>query len=157
MKARDVMIPVSDCAQVSEDHSLQSAMIMLSAYRQRFRNSDFPPRFVLVHDADYRIIGVLRHVEILKALSKAAGPGVMSMERLIEATPRVPAKDAMIRYSESERISADASVEDAIERMLSGSFRHLLVLDESGATIGIVRLSEIFARVRKDIGKAVQD
>ncbi len=35
MNAKDVMIPISDCAQVAEDHSLQAAMIMLSAYRQR--------------------------------------------------------------------------------------------------------------------------
>jgi signal-transduction protein with cAMP-binding, CBS, and nucleotidyltransferase domain len=40
--------------------------------------------------------------------------------------------------------------------MLQGSFRHMLVV-EAGTTIGILRLSEIFARVRKELGHAAQD
>lgn len=156
MNAKDVMIPISDCAQVAEDHSLQAAMIMLSAYRQRLSKTSFPPRFVLVHDADYKIVGVLRHLEILKALAKASGATGISFPKMIVAATRVAAKEAMTPYSEAEHIDADASVEEAVEKMLAGSFRHLIV-EEGSEQIGIVRLSEIFANVRKDIGKAAQD
>ena len=156
MKAKDLMIPLSECAQVAEDRTLQDAMILLSAFRKRYSRSDYPPRFVLVADDRYRIVGVLRHLEILCALGKAAGPGGPSLAKMIAGAPRVAARDAMTRYSEAEQISADAPIEEAIERMLQGAFRHMLVV-EAGATIGILRLSEIFARARKELGSAAQD
>jgi CBS domain-containing protein len=156
MKAKDLMIPLSECAQVAEDRSLQEAMIMLSAFRQRYSGSDFPPRFVLVRDDRYRIVGVLRHLEILRALGQTAVPGGPSFAKMIAAAPRIAARDAMTHYSEAEHIQADAPLEEAIERMLQGAFRHMLVV-EAGTTIGVLRLSEIFARVRKELGHAAQD
>jgi CBS domain-containing protein len=156
MKAKDLMIPLSECAQVAEDRSLQDSMILLSAFRQRYSRSDYPPRFVLVADNRYRIVGVLRHLEILRALGKAAGPGGPSLSKMVAAAPRVAARDAMTRYSEAEQIRADAPIEEAIERMLHGAFRHMLVV-EAGTTIGILRLSEIFARARKELAHAAQD
>lgn len=156
MKAKDLMISLADCAQVAEDRSLQEAMTMLGAFRQRYSRSDYSPRFVLVRDDRYHIVGVLRHLEILRGLGQAAGPGQTSLAKMIAAAPRVAARDAMTRYSEVERIRADAPIEEAIERMLQGAFRHMLVV-EAGTTIGILRLSEIFARVHKDLGHAAQD
>ncbi len=156
MNAKDVMIPISDCAQVAEDHSLQAAMIMLSAYRQRLSKTSYPPRFVLVHDENYKVVGVLRHLEILKALAKASGASGISFPKMIGVAVRVAAKDAMTSYSEAEHIDADASAEEAVEKMLAGSFRHLIV-EEGGEQVGIIRLSEIFAQIRKDIGRAAQD
>jgi CBS domain-containing protein len=156
MKAKDLMISLSECAQVAEDRSLQEAMIMLSAFRKRYSRSDYAPRFVLVRNDQYHIVGVLRHLEILRGLGKAAGPGGPSLAKMVAAAPRVAARDAMTRYSEAERISADAPIEEAVERMLQGAFRHMLVV-EGSTTVGILRLSEIFARVRRELGYAAQD
>jgi len=155
MKAKDLMIPLSDCAQVAGDRSLQDAMIMLNAFRQRLTNSTYAPRFVLVRDKRYRIVGVLRHLEILRGLGQAAGPGP-SLSKMIAVAPWVTAETAMTRYSEAEQIDADAPVEAAIERMLAGAFRHMLVV-EDGNMIGILRLSEIFARVSRNLGRGSQD
>jgi CBS domain-containing protein len=156
MKAKDLMISLSECAQVAEDRSLQEAMIMLSAFRKRYSRSDYAPRFVLVRNDQYHIVGVLRHLEILRGLGKAAGPGGPSLAKMVAAAPRVAARDAMTRYSEAEQISADAPIEEAVERMLQGAFRHMLVV-EGSTTVGILRLSEIFARVRRELGYAAQD
>jgi len=150
MKVKDLMIPLSECAQVAEDRSLQEAITMLSAFRQRYSGSDYAPRFVLVRDEHYRIVGVLRHLEILRALGKAAGPGEPSFVKMKTAASSVAARDAMVRYSDAEQIRADAPIEEAVERMLQGAFRHMLVREE-GKTIGILRLSEIFAMVRKEL------
>jgi len=155
MKAKDLMIPLSECAQVAEDRSLQEAMIMLNAFRQRYANSAYAPRFVLVRDTAYRIVGVLRHLEILRGLGAAAAPGP-SLAKLIAAAPRVAAEKAMTRYSAAEQVRADAPIEEAIERMLAGAFRHMLVV-EAGNTIGILRLSEVFARVSKNLGRGSPD
>jgi CBS domain-containing protein len=156
MKVKDLMIPLSECAQLAEDRSLQDAMVLLSAVRRRYSRSDFSPRFVLVRDDRYRIVGVLRHLEILRGLGQAAGPGGPTLAAMIAAAPRVAARDAMVRYSDAERVSADAPIEDAIERMLQGAFRHMLVVAE-GVTLGVLRLSEIFARVRKEVVPTAQD
>lgn len=156
MKAKDLMIPLSECAQVAEDRSLQEAITMLSAFRRRYARSDYTPRFVLVRDERYRIVGVLRHLEILRALGKAAGPGGPSLAKMIAAATRVAARDAMARYSDAEQVRADAPIEEAVKRMLEGAFRHMLVVEE-GTTIGVLRLSEIFARVRRELAPAAQD
>jgi CBS domain-containing protein len=156
MKAMDLMISLSECAQVAEDRSLQEAMIMLSAFRKRYSRSDYAPRFVLVRDDQYHIVGVLRHLEILRGLGKVAGMGGPSLAKMVAAAPRVAARDAMTRYSEAEQISADAPIEEAVERMLQGAFRHMLVV-EGSTTVGILRLSEIFARVRRELEYAAQD
>jgi CBS domain-containing protein len=149
------MIPLSECAQVAEDRSLQEAMIMLNAFRQRYAHSAYAPRFVLVRDNRYRIVGVLRHLEILRGLGQAAG-SLPSLAKMMAAAPQVAAEAAMTRYSEAEQISAGAPIEEAIERMLAGAFRHMLVV-EDGNTIGILRLSEIFARVSRNLGRGSQD
>lgn len=44
MNAKDVMIQISECAQISKEHSLKAAIIMLSAVRRRLRNTEFRPR-----------------------------------------------------------------------------------------------------------------
>jgi CBS domain-containing protein len=157
MRAKDLMIPLSECAQVAEDRSLQDAMIMLSAFRRRYSRPDYSPRFVLVRDDRHRIVGVLRHLEILRGLGKAAGPdGPPSLARMIAAAPHVAAREAMTRYTEAGRIRADAPIEDAIELMLQGALRHMLVVDGE-ITIGILRLADILARVNRDLRHAAQD
>lgn len=156
MNTRDVMIQISDCAQISREHSLQAAIIMLSAVRRRLRDMEFRPRFVLVHDDHYQIIGVLREVEILSALAKGAKTVPVTLPQMIAMASRITAGDAMIPYGKAGSIDAEAPVEEAIEKMLGGPFRHLLVTD-GDTTVGIIRLSEIFAIVTKNVFRTVQD
>jgi CBS-domain-containing membrane protein len=129
---------------------------MLSAFRRRYSRSDYAPRFVLVRDEQYQIVGVLRHLEILRGLGLAAGGGPPSLAKMIAAAPRVAARDSMRRYGRDEQIEAEAPIEEAVARMLQGALRHMLVV-EAGATIGILRLSEIFARIHKELSHGGQD
>lgn len=156
MNTRDVMIQISDCAQISKEHSLQAAIIMLSAVRRRLRDTEFRPRFVLVHDDHYQIVGVIRESEILSALAKGAKKTPVTLTEMIATAPRISAGNAMVPYGQAGSIEAEAPVEEAIEKMLNGPFRHLLVQD-GGTTVGIIRLSEIFAMVTKNVFRAVQD
>ncbi len=146
MKVRDVMIQISDCALVSSEHSLQAAMIMLSAVRRRFRDAEFRPRFVLVHNGQYDVVGVLREGEIVRALAKRAAGEYISLAELSAAASRISAGQAMIPYSPEATVAADAPVREAVAKMMDGTMRHLLV-KEGGTTVGILRLSEIFAMV----------
>lgn len=156
MQIKEIMIPLSECAQVSGEQSLQAAFIMLSAVRQRLRDSEFRPRFVLVHDKNYRIIGVLRSVDMVRALAKGAGKDAMSLSGLIAMAPKIFARDIMIPYSDAACVDIDDPVEAAIGKMLEGPLQHLLVKDNDTA-VGVIRLAEIFARIDRKSLMAVQE
>jgi hypothetical protein len=178
MKARDLMIPASDCARVAEDRVIYDAVVMLEAWRQRSQ-SEYRPRVVLVYDKDFRIIGNLRQVDVLRALASgritAAGAGPTEaglamaaaaasfeertavwgevLTHLYEAAHRVRVKDAMYHYHEAEYIDENASMEEALSRLLSGPYLNLVVTAAT-ATIGIVRLSDVFDTVCREIKRS---
>jgi CBS-domain-containing membrane protein len=154
MITRDVMIQLSDCAQISKEHSLQAAVIMLSAVRRRFNSAEFRPRFVLVYDEGHQIVGALREPEILKALAVKSEKS--SLPAMIAMASRVTAGEAMVAYGEAQSVAANAPVEDAIDKLVSGNYHHLLVKD-GGATVGIVRLSEIFSHITRNAFRTTQD
>jgi predicted transcriptional regulator len=178
MKVRDLMIPVSDCAHVAEDRTIYDAVIMLEAWRQRSQ-SEYRPRLVLVYDKDFRIIGSLRQVDVLQALAsgriatagtgltEAGPPGVggsasfeegtavwgVVLTHLYEAAHRVRVKDAMYHYHEAEYIEENTSMEEALSRLLSGLYLNLVVTS-GNTTVGIVRLSDVFDTVCKEIKRS---
>jgi hypothetical protein len=178
MKARDLMIPASDCARVAEDRTIYDAVVMLEAWRQRSQ-SEYRPRLVLVYDKDFRIIGSVGHVDMLRALaagriapsaappsgsgspeaaesSSFAGQTAVWSEiltHLYEAAHRVRVKDAMVHYQGAQFIDEDAPMEEVLSRLLSGPYANL-VLMSGNTTIGIVRLSDVFSKVCKEIRRS---
>ena len=156
MNTKDIMIKLSDCAQVSKEQSLQAAVIMLAAVRRRCQDMEFRPRFVLVHNEHYQVVGVIRDIDIVRALAKTAGTEAMTLPHLIGLTSRIPAGEAMVPYGAEQCVDVDDSLEKAIEKMVSGTLRHLLVKD-GDTTVGIVRLTEIFALISRKSGIAVRE
>jgi hypothetical protein len=178
MKARDLMMPASDCARVAEDRTIYDAVVMLEAWRQRAQ-SEYRPRLVLVYDKDFRIIGSVGHVDMLRALAagridssgadltpsgspEATPPPSLAgqtavwgevLTHLYMAAHRVRVKDAMHHYQEAEYIDENAPMEEALSRLLSGPYVNL-VLMSGNATIGILRLSDVFSRVCKEIKRS---
>ncbi len=172
MRARDLMIQASDCARVAEDRTIYDAVVMLEAWRER-SHSEYRPRVVLVYDKDFRIIGSLRQVDMLRALasgrvstsggSAASAASASSEEQtggwgevlthLREASHRVRVKDAMYHYHEAEYIDESIPMEEALSRLLSGPYLNLVVMS-GNATVGIVRLSDVFNTVCKEIKRS---
>ena len=172
MKARDLMIQASDCARVAEDRTIYDAVVMLEAWRQRSQ-SEYRPRVVLVYDKDFRIIGNLRHVDMLQALasgrvstsggSAASATPASSEEQtggwgevlthLCEASHSIRVKDAMYHYHETEYIEENTPMEEVLDILLSGPYLNLVVRS-GNATVGIVRLSDVFNTVCKEIKRS---
>jgi Mg2+/Co2+ transporter CorB len=172
------MIPASDCARVAEDRTIHDAVIMLEAWRQRSQSA-YRPRVVLVHDKDYRIIGSLRHVDMLRALAsgrivpagtylsaavarEATTPSSFSeqaalwsevLAHLQEAAQRIRVRDAMYHYQGAEYIDENASMEEVLSRLLSGPYLNLVVTS-AGTTLGVVRLSDLFDTVCTEIKRS---
>ncbi|HET7367054.1 MAG TPA: CBS domain-containing protein [Gaiella sp.] len=81
---------------------------------------------------DYgRLIGILTERDMLKAMAA-----------------RVHTSDARVREwmtADPLTATAEMDVEDAAQVMLQHNFRHLPILDESGAVVGLVSLRRVVA------------
>jgi hypothetical protein len=178
MNARDLMIPASECARVTEDRTIYDAVVMLEAWRQRSQ-SEYRPRVVLVYDNDFRIIGSLRHIDLLRALASgrivpagtqggaavstpAAPPASLAeqtkvwaevLTHLHAAAHRVRVKEAMYHYQRQEYIDEHAPLEEVLSRLLSGPYLNLVVISAT-TTVGIVRLSDVFNLVCREIQRS---
>jgi predicted transcriptional regulator len=165
MKVRDYMVPLSDCARVAEDRSLYDAVLMLEACRQRFEHSAYRPRVVLVHDPDFRIVGSLRQLDMLRALAPGRAPAGLESAAppantwvevwadLNRTARSVRVKDVMHRYGEKEYVTEDFSMEEAMSRLVEGPYLNLVVTS-GGASVGILRLSDVFSMACRDIQKS---
>jgi predicted transcriptional regulator len=165
MKVKDYMVPLSDCARVAEDRSLYDAVLMLEACRQRFEHSDYRPRVVLVYDRDFKIIGSLRQLDMLRALAPgktvagSAPPGITGENwgevwaNLNKSARSIRVKDVMYRYGEMEYVAEDTPMEAAMSRLVDGPYLNLVVTGNN-ASVGILRLSDLFGMACRDIKKS---
>jgi CBS domain-containing protein len=176
LKVTGLMIPLSMCPTVSEEATLREAMSALETTRMRVDAPDYRPRFVIVHDVHYNVVGVLRQTDVLKSLepkysliekserdapSERAPHAIESMmneydlweEPLADVCRKAKdrkVKDIVAKPVEDEFISEDASIAEAIHMMLMGNQASLLVKGEVGV-LGIVRLSDIFLEFCKEL------
>src|SRR6187200_3630805 len=90
---------------------------------------------------DYgRLIGILTERDMLKAMAA-----------------RVHTSDARVREWMTEdplTATAEMDVEDAAQVMLQHNFRHLPILDDNGAVIGLVSLRRVVAATQSAAHKA---
>jgi CBS domain-containing protein len=175
-KVKDLMVPFSECATVSQEATLRDAVSALETTRMRYQPRDYRPRVILVYDEHFKVVGTLRHYEVLKALEpKYAKMGdVRAMSRsglsldfvrslvdqyelwaepfedLCRKASQVKVKDIMSIPGEGEFIDEDAPLSDAVHRMLLGNHLSLVVTGEKGF-LGIIRMSDIFNKVFKEI------
>jgi CBS domain-containing protein len=65
---KDVMIPLSEYATVSEDATLHEAILALDKAQKEFNQSHYQHRAILVYDKTNKIVGKLSQLDILRAL-----------------------------------------------------------------------------------------
>lgn len=164
MKVKDLMVPVAECPRVSVDRSIYDAIVMLEASRERFKRWDYRLRVLMVEDENFRIIGSVRHTDMLKSMlgvSPATGPENLTLDAQIVACREgfdrayFKAKDLKIRSivhipDDMEFIDQEASLEEGACRLLSGSYLHLFVRSGNLVT-GIFRMSDLFMRLCHDV------
>ncbi|MCX7822152.1 MAG: CBS domain-containing protein [Syntrophobacterales bacterium] len=154
MKASDLMIPLAKCAKIAEDRTIYDALMMLEATRQR-SSLDYRPRVVFVHDSKFKVVGCIRPIEVVNALGgetfteKSYPSWRDMMYRIAEMIHAIPAKNIMYRFSEKEYVSEDTPLEEVFSRIISGSYLHMVVTSGE-ATIGVIRLSDLFGLVWKE-------
>ena len=171
---KDLMVPLSEYATVTEDATLYDAVLSLEEAQEKFedKHTRYQHRAILVLDKDGNVAGKLSQLDVLRSLEPKyrdmmAGEGSQRygftkkfMKSMLEdyqlfANPlddicrkagEQNVKQFMYTPTEGEYVSEDASLDVAIHQLVIG--RHQSLLVTSGKKIvGILRLTDVFAAV----------
>jgi len=177
-KVRDLTVPLSHCAMVSEDANLHDAVTTMEATKLMFDRWDERPRVILVHNDDSEIVGTLRHYDVLWALEPKyeqfgeikhlsrfglSGAFVTStfvkymlwsdpLSDLCRKAAEIKVRNIMSLVTKDEFIDEDVPVTEAIHTMLLGNHPSLIVTGENEPR-GIIRITDIASHVFDEIKK----
>ena len=172
-KVKEVMIPLSDYATISEDETLEQAIRELIE-AQKDTKYTRKHRAVLAYDKDNNITGKLSIRCIFKALEPkyrqfehpenigsiglsrfGFNEGFLNslvdnfnlwdetLEELVQKASKQTIKDIMYTPGNSEFVDVDSTVAEAVHQFILGCHQSLLVVDDS-QVVGIVRLVDLF-------------
>jgi CBS domain containing-hemolysin-like protein len=173
---KDLMVPLSDYATVSQDATLSEAVAALKKAQADFDQSKYRHRAILIYDQDNTIVGKVNLQAILMGLepkyddmlsdkapshvgfTKEFQRSIIEqfnlwqdpLDRLCEKAAGVMVKSFMSVPTPEEKISADATLNEAIHYLVMGCRQSLLVT-ENDTVIGVLRLTDVFEVVAEAI------
>jgi len=172
MVVKDLMVPLSEYASVSQDATLYEAILALEKAQEEFDQSHYRHRAILVFDDQDCVIGKLGLFDILMALENKYTE-IGDLERLgglglspnfvkslrsnysfwsepLEAICRNAAaqtvRDIMHTLTEREYIEESAALDEAIHQLIMGHHQSLIVT-RGDEIVGILKLSDIFGEI----------
>jgi CBS domain-containing protein len=171
---KDLMVPLSEYATVTEEATLYEAVLALEEAQENFedKHTRYRHRAILMLDKNGNVVGKLSQLDVLRALepkyqdmiqgegSQRYGFTKKLMKSMLEdynlfANPlddicrkagELPVKKFMHTPTAGEYVSEDASLEVAIHQLIMGHHQSLLVTHGKKIT-GILRLTDVFAAV----------
>ncbi len=169
---KDLMIPISEYATVSEDANLYEAVLALEKAQEEFNSSHYTHRAILVYDKNQNIIGKVSQLDIIRALepkyrdmqtrdglarfgfTKKFMQSMLDqyklwaapLEDICRTASQVKVKQIMYAPSEGEYVDQNASLNEAIHMLIMGHHQSLLVIGD-GEIVGILRLTDVFAAI----------
>ncbi len=169
---KDLMVPLSEYASVSEKATLFEAALALEKAQEKYTQSKYKHRAVLILNEQKRVVGKLSQFDVIRALEpkdklldaftdirqfgfssgfiefqrRQFQNGSASLEGILPQTAKLKAVNFMQSLSEGEYLDENASLELAIHQLLLGPHLALLVT-RKGEITGILRLSDVFAVV----------
>lgn len=173
-RIRELMLSLDDYAVVGEDETILDALKELQASQEKLPPDRQPHRAILVRDRRGEIVGKIHHFAFLRALipeRKALGAAALldragvgddlrdsSMQmldfltgdlvNLCELARNVAVRDVYTTATVS--IDEGASLYEAISRFLRHQ-THSLLVTRGGKTVGILRLSDLFDELARQI------
>jgi CBS domain-containing protein len=173
---KDLMIPLSEYAVVSEDATLYEAVLALEKAQAEFEKSSYTHRAILVQGKSGDIIGKLSQLDVLMGLepkykkigemqsisnlgfSKEFLQGIITqyglweapMEDICRKASQIIVKKIMYTPTEGEYVDSSASLDQAIHQLVMGRHQSLLVT-ENNRIVGILRLVDVFREVFEHI------
>ena len=173
---KELMVPFSEYATVSEDATLYEAISALEKAQKEFDQSLYPHRAVLILGKNNKIVGKLSQLDILRALEPKyedmidAKPlsrfGFTSqflktivsqydlwnkpMDDICKKAAHMEIKNFMYTPGKGEYVDEDASLDEAIHQLVMGHHQSLLVTKNKDI-VGIIRLTDIFYEISQAI------
>ena len=169
---KDLMVPLSEYATVTEDATLYDAVLALEEAQEKFedKHTRYRHRAILVLDINGQVIGKISQLDALKALEPKYQDMIQGKESHRLGIPKSFMKSMLADYNlfaspmddicrkageqnvkifmstptEGEYVSEDATLDVAIHQFIMGHHQSLLVTGD-GNIVGILRLTDVFA------------
>jgi CBS domain-containing protein len=169
---KDLMVPLSEYATVSEDATLYKAVLSLEEAQEKFedKHTRYRHRAILVLDHGGQVIGKISQLDTIRALepkyqdmikgegSHRLGFSKSFMKSMLEdynlfgqplddicrKAGEQNVKLFMSTPTEGEYVSEDATLDVAIHQFVMGHHQSLLVTGDQ-KIVGILRLTDVFA------------
>lgn len=173
---KELMIPLSEYAVVSEDAGLFEAVMALEKSQEKFDKSPYPHRAILVRDKSGKIVGKLSQIDVLMALepkykqigemksisnlgfSKDFIKGLLAQYQLWDApmndicrkAAQIQVREIVSALSDTEVVDENATLDEAIHQLVMGKHQSLLVTRKADIA-GILRLTDVFGEITEQI------
>ena len=169
---KDLMVPLSEYATVSEGATLLETLLALEKAQEEFQHTRYSHRAVLILDKNKQVIGKLSQLDFLRALEQenehieqinriskfGFSPKAIiafqekhrtkstPIEKTLLTAAKLQVEDFMRFPLENEYIKENTSLDIAIHQFTTGLHISLLVTKGKDIT-GVLRLSDVFAAV----------
>jgi CBS domain-containing protein len=171
-KVKELMVPLAEYATVSEDATLNEAILALDDSQNRVSESREKHRAILVLDNNRHLVGKLTQWDVsagiepgyrsietitekshfglsseyLRTMMQDFGLWKKPLEDLCRKAAEIRVKDIMSKPAPGEYIDEEATLNEAIHLLVMGHLLSLIV--KKGDTItGILRMSDVFNNI----------
>jgi predicted transcriptional regulator len=169
---KDVMVPVSEYATVSQEATLYDAVLALEKAQGKFDQNRYRHRGILVYDENGKIMGKISQTAVLRALEPKYEQFEMPRSRypftpnfmkslfnqydlwnkplddICKKASQKRVKEFAESFDEGEIVKEETSLNEAIHMLVVGKLQSLLVMREEEVS-GILRLTDVFHEVFK--------
>ncbi len=173
---KDLMVPLSEYATVSQDATLSEAVVALKQAQDNYDQSKYRHRAILIYNDSNRIVGKVNFQSVLRALEPKydemlsdAAPSHLGFTRgfqksiidqfklwqdplgsVCEKAAKMKVKTFMTTPKPEEKIAASTTLDEAIHYLVMGHHQSLLVT-EGKAVVGVLRLTDVYQFVAEVI------
>ena len=170
ISVKDVMVPISDYATVSQEATLYDAVLALEKAQGKFDQNRYRHRAILVYDENGKITGKISQIDILRALEPKYehfeiprsrllfSPKFMNslfdqydlwnkpLDDICKKAGQKRVKEFAEHFGEGEIVEEDTTLNEAIHMLVVGQLQSLLVMRKEEVT-GLLRLTDVFHEV----------
>ncbi len=176
LTVKELMVPLSRYATVSEDATLGEAVKSLKIAQEEFDQTRDKHRAILVSDKNNRIVGKLSQLDVIRSLEpkylkfddrkslsrfgftkdymksmlKEHQLWEKSLDDICKKASEIIVKTIMYTPTEGEFVKEDTSLEVAIHQLILGRHQSLLVTRDRDI-VGILRLTDVFREIANKI------
>jgi CBS domain-containing protein len=176
ISVKEIMVPLSEYATVSEDATLYDAILALEMAQAKHVKTPYSHKAILVFNKENKIVGKIGQVDVLRALEpkyeSIIDSGSLSrfgysnhflkslvsryqlwdkpLNDICKKAGDLKVKTFMVTPSEGEYISEESSLDEAIHMFVMANHQSLIVKKGNEIT-GILRLVDLFHKISETI------